>query len=151
MIIFYNKASGMCIRGIDRDNISNTCINDYTIILGIFTIDNTIVWSGDRIIDNADTVSYISAPLQSIIARETENGFENKHVSDLRTYTTDEKWSQIRSWRNTRLSSLDWTQLADAKQQSRGKEIIEHRQKLRDIPQNISNPDDFNVRDYIYT
>lgn len=47
--------------------------------------------------------------------------------------TDEQKWEQIRLWRNAQLSATDWTQLSDAP----GDTIAwaNYRQALRDLPQ----------------
>ncbi len=46
--------------------------------------------------------------------------------------TNEQKWDQIRLWRNTELAQTDWTQVADAPVD---KEVwAEYRQALRDLP-----------------
>lgn len=46
--------------------------------------------------------------------------------------TNDQKWEQIRLWRNAELSATDWTQLSDAP----GDTVAwaNYRQALRDLP-----------------
>lgn len=46
--------------------------------------------------------------------------------------TDDQKWSQIRMWRDAQLSACDWTQLADAPADKTA--WAEYRQALRDLP-----------------
>lgn len=46
--------------------------------------------------------------------------------------TNDQKWDQIRLWRNSELSLSDWTQVADAPVDK--KAWAEYRQALRDLP-----------------
>jgi hypothetical protein len=46
--------------------------------------------------------------------------------------TDEQKWAQIRGWRNSELSRTDWTQLADS---PLNKEAwANYRQALRDLP-----------------
>jgi hypothetical protein len=51
--------------------------------------------------------------------------------------TNEQKWDQIRLWRNSELKNTDWTQLPDSPVD---KNIwAEYRQNLRDLPaQNVS-------------
>ena len=46
--------------------------------------------------------------------------------------TNEQKWKQIRRWRNAELSSTDWTQLPDAPVDKDA--WAEYRQALRDLP-----------------
>jgi hypothetical protein len=54
-------------------------------------------------------------------------------------YIAQQKWSEIRSRRNSFLSQSDWTQLSD----STADKIAwsDYRNKLRDIPQTFSTPE----------
>lgn len=45
--------------------------------------------------------------------------------------TNDQKWEQIRAWRNLELAVSDWTQLDDAPADKAA--WADYRQKLRDI------------------
>jgi len=47
--------------------------------------------------------------------------------------TNDQKWEQIRLWRNSQLNQTDWTQLPDSPVDK--DEWAEYRQALRDLPQ----------------
>lgn len=54
--------------------------------------------------------------------------------------TNEQKWEQIRLWRNAELAQTDWTQLADAPVD---KEVwADYRQKLRDLPAQGGNAQD---------
>lgn len=46
--------------------------------------------------------------------------------------TNEQKWEQIRLWRNAELSRTDWTQLSDAPVNRES--WAEYRQALRDLP-----------------
>ena len=46
--------------------------------------------------------------------------------------TDEQKWAQIRAWRNAQLSRTDWTQLADSPLDKEAWAI--YRQALRDLP-----------------
>ena len=46
--------------------------------------------------------------------------------------TNEQKWEQIRMWRNTELSQTDWTQLVDSPVDKSA--WAEYRQALRDLP-----------------
>lgn len=46
--------------------------------------------------------------------------------------TNEQKWEQIRLWRNAELSRTDWTQLADAPVDTVA--WTNYRQALRDLP-----------------
>jgi hypothetical protein len=55
----------------------------------------------------------------------------------------DDRWDKIRSDRNLRLSTCDWTQLPDAALAGdERKAWAEYRQALRNLPQTYSNPND---------
>lgn len=54
--------------------------------------------------------------------------------------TNEQKWEQIRQWRNAELLASDWTQLLDS---IVDKEIwAEYRQALRDLPAQGGQADD---------
>ena len=53
--------------------------------------------------------------------------------------TDDQKWDQIRLWRNQELASTDWTQLSDATVDTAI--WANYRQNLRDVPQQNCAPD----------
>lgn len=54
--------------------------------------------------------------------------------------TNEQKWEQIRNWRNVELKATDWTQLEDAPVD---KNIwASYRQELRDLPNNFDLADD---------
>jgi len=65
---------------------------------------------------------------------------QDLYQNDPQPYTTQEKWDQIRIQRNGLLFSSDWTQLSDSIVDSSAWAI--YRQKLRDIPQDFSKPED---------
>lgn len=46
--------------------------------------------------------------------------------------TNEQKWEQIKIWRNSELARTDWTQLPDAPVDKQS--WAEYRQALRDIP-----------------
>lgn len=46
--------------------------------------------------------------------------------------TNDQKWEQIRLWRNAQLAASDWTQLADSPVDKSA--WATYRQALRDLP-----------------
>ena len=46
--------------------------------------------------------------------------------------TDEQKWAQIRAWRNAQLSRTDWTQLADSPLDKEA--WATYRQALRDLP-----------------
>jgi hypothetical protein len=46
--------------------------------------------------------------------------------------TEEQKWAQIRAWRNAQLNSTDWTQLADSPLDKEA--WATYRQALRDLP-----------------
>jgi hypothetical protein len=54
--------------------------------------------------------------------------------------TNDQKWDQIKLWRNAELSMSDWTQLPDAPVDKLA--WANYRQALRDIPQQGGKADD---------
>ena len=57
--------------------------------------------------------------------------------------TNDQKWEQIRNWRNAELKRTDWTQVADA---PIDKDVwATYRQKLRDLPQLDQLADDVKI------
>lgn len=60
--------------------------------------------------------------------------------------TDEQKWEQIRLWRNQELSLTDWTQLPDSPVDKNA--WAEYRQVLRDLPESNSDPKeiDFPVR-----
>jgi hypothetical protein len=54
--------------------------------------------------------------------------------------TDEQKWEQIRAWRNAQLSRTDWTQLSDS---PLDKEVwATYRQALRDLPGQGGKADD---------
>jgi len=46
--------------------------------------------------------------------------------------TNEQKWEQIKLWRNAELKATDWTQLSDAPTDKEA--WAEYRQALRDLP-----------------
>ena len=46
--------------------------------------------------------------------------------------TNDQKWEQIRNWRNLELAKSDWTQIADSTADKSA--WAAYRQELRDLP-----------------
>ena len=46
--------------------------------------------------------------------------------------TNDQKWEQIRNWRNAELAKSDWTQIADSTADKVA--WATYRQQLRDLP-----------------
>lgn len=57
--------------------------------------------------------------------------------------TDEQKWEQIRLWRNSQLSRSDWTQIADATADKESWAL--YRQELRDLTITFSNPDDVEI------
>jgi hypothetical protein len=47
--------------------------------------------------------------------------------------TNDQKWDQIKNWRNAQLAKSDWTQVADAPVDKAA--WATYRQALRDLPE----------------
>lgn len=47
--------------------------------------------------------------------------------------TNEQKWEQIKLWRNAELRNTDWTMLADAP--TNKTDWVEYRQALRDLPE----------------
>ena len=55
----------------------------------------------------------------------------------------DLKWIEIRKYRDYLIAQTDWTQMPDSPLSTEKKaEFADYRQALRDIPQNVGNPDD---------
>jgi hypothetical protein len=54
--------------------------------------------------------------------------------------TNDQKWEQIKLWRNAELIRTDWTQLTDAPVDKAA--WATYRQALRDLPAQGGNADD---------
>lgn len=53
-----------------------------------------------------------------------------------------QKWSEIRKYRDYLITKTDWTQMTDAPLTDDKKaEFATYRQALRDIPQNVGDPD----------
>jgi len=57
--------------------------------------------------------------------------------------TDEQKWEQIRLWRNIQLVSSDWTQLEDAAADKQAWAV--YRQMLRDLPNLFSSPNDVTI------
>jgi hypothetical protein len=53
--------------------------------------------------------------------------------------TDEQKWEQIRLWRNKQLIKSDWTQIADSTADKQA--WAEYRQALRDLPNQGGKPD----------
>jgi len=54
--------------------------------------------------------------------------------------TNEQKWDQIKLWRNTELNRTDWTMHTDAPTDKVA--WATYRQALRDLPAQADNPDD---------
>jgi len=54
--------------------------------------------------------------------------------------TNEQKWDQIRLWRNAELKNTDWTQLQDAPVNQT--EWATYRQALRDLPEQDASADE---------
>jgi len=54
--------------------------------------------------------------------------------------TNEQKWEQIRLWRNAELKNTDWTQIVDAPVDKTA--WATYRQALRDLPESVTNPAD---------
>jgi hypothetical protein len=54
--------------------------------------------------------------------------------------TNEQKWEQIRIWRNAELARTDWTQLPDSPVDASA--WATYRQSLRDLPTSVSIADD---------
>jgi hypothetical protein len=54
--------------------------------------------------------------------------------------TNDQKWEQIKLWRNAKLAQSDWTQLSDAPVDQAA--WATYRQALRDLPAQGGSADD---------
>ncbi len=59
--------------------------------------------------------------------------------------TNEQKWEQIRLWRNAQLAASDWTQIADSTADKAA--WASYRQELRDLPSNWANADDVELPD----
>ncbi|HCG8975245.1 TPA: phage tail assembly chaperone [Vibrio parahaemolyticus] len=60
-----------------------------------------------------------------------------------RSEITKMQWFAVRAKRDQLIAETDWTQIADAPlTQEQVDEFKVYRQALRDIPQNVGNPDD---------
>lgn len=54
--------------------------------------------------------------------------------------TNDQKWEQLRNWRNAELAKSDWTQIADSSADKLA--WAAYRQELRDLPSKCILADD---------
>ena len=54
--------------------------------------------------------------------------------------TNEQKWEQIRLWRNAQLANTDWTQVADSQVDKNA--WATYRQALRDLPEQDELADD---------
>ncbi len=54
--------------------------------------------------------------------------------------TNEQKWEQIRLWRNAQLAASDWTMISDAPTDKTA--WAEYRQALRDLPAQGGSADD---------
>jgi hypothetical protein len=54
--------------------------------------------------------------------------------------TEEQKWAQVRAWRNHQLAATDWTQLADSPTDKEA--WATYRQALRDLPEQGGLADD---------
>ena len=57
--------------------------------------------------------------------------------------TNEQKWEQIRNWRNAELTKSDWTQIADSTADKLA--WATYRQELRDLPQLNQSADDVEI------
>ncbi len=57
--------------------------------------------------------------------------------------TSEQKWDQIKLWRNAKLAQSDWTQLPDAPVNKTA--WATYRQALRDLPAQGGNADDATI------
>ena len=57
--------------------------------------------------------------------------------------TNDQKWEQLRNWRNAELAKSDWTQIADSTADKLA--WATYRQELRDLPQSNQSADDVEI------
>ena len=62
---------------------------------------------------------------------------------DFPNATNDQKWEQIRHWRNTELSNTDWTQLTDAPVDKVA--WATYRKALRDLPEQGGEADEVDL------
>jgi hypothetical protein len=62
---------------------------------------------------------------------------------DFPNATNDQKWEQIRHWRNTELSNTDWTQLTDAPVDKVA--WATYREALRDLPEQGGEADEVDL------
>lgn len=57
--------------------------------------------------------------------------------------TNEQKWDQIRNWRQIELNLTDWTQLPDS---PANKEVwANYRQALRDLPSQSDDPNEIEI------
>jgi hypothetical protein len=63
-----------------------------------------------------------------------------KFNPDFPDATNDQKWEQIRAWRNYELVRTDWTQIEDSPADKTA--WATYRQELRDLPAQGANADD---------
>ena len=54
--------------------------------------------------------------------------------------TNDQKWEQIRNWRNAELVATDWAMIFDAPTDKEA--WAEYRQALRDLPAQVGSADE---------
>lgn len=67
---------------------------------------------------------------------------EPKYVHELADLTAEELWTPVRAERDARLTSCDWTQLADCPLSTEQKSAwATYRQALRDLPETQSDPE----------
>lgn len=57
--------------------------------------------------------------------------------------TEEQKWGQIRLWRNAELAATDWTQIADSSADKTA--WAEYRQALRDLPNKFDLADNVDI------
>jgi hypothetical protein len=57
--------------------------------------------------------------------------------------TNEQKWDQIRNWRNAKLAASDWTQIADSPADKIA--WANYRQALRDLPGQGGKADDVTI------
>ena len=62
---------------------------------------------------------------------------------DFPNATNEQKWEQIRLWRNAQLRQTDWTQLADAPVNKVA--WATYRQALRDLPEQGGKADEIDL------
>lgn len=82
----------------------------------------------------------VQAPLTKISILELKKIFPDAVVDDA---VIQAKWDEVRKNRDDIIVFTDWTQIPDAPLSADKKaEFATYRQALRDIPQNVGNPDD---------